>query len=212
MDKAFESVVLKICGRQIYDSFRKEKTEDWIYLYRQYKKRALPREKKDRIFIKFSRTLIEMYTAVSGNEISEAISTFKGKIEVIGDKMNFSNECFKSFFADSSQKIIAHVQCILKDCDVKAIVMVGGYSESNDTATYQSMIPIRNYASDQVHLECVDEGACFVGELTVTISDPDADLRREIVVCLTFSGTEILVEAEDKKAKKSFRTAIDFLG
>lgn len=315
VDKAFESMLLKVFGRQVYDRFRTEYTDDWINLYRDFeiKKRALSHEKTNTVFMKFPMTLFELYTTVSGNEISAAISTFKGEIEVIGDKMKFSNECFKSFFTNSSQKIIAHMQSILKDCDVKAILMVGGYSESqllqhavksafpdkqviipvgasatilkgaviyghsskevterilkytygleicvpfvngkhpvrkqishdgkfqctgifdklaeknqavpvgkeqtirsyNPTATYQSIIPIRIYASDQADPDYFDEGACLVGELPVTISDPDADIRREIVVCLTFSGTEILVEAEDRKAKKSFKMSIDFLG
>lgn len=78
--------------------------------------------------------------------------------------------------------------------------------------TNQSFLTFTVYASDLKNAEFIDKGCFYVGGLDVDITDPDDDLSREVQVSLTFSGTEIIVAAEDKKTGKKYNATLDFLG
>ncbi|XP_045157694.2 heat shock 70 kDa protein 12A-like [Mercenaria mercenaria] len=316
VDKDFEDWLLKVFSREVYDRFKSEFTEDWQDFWRDFeiKKRSITHNKTPaRVNLRFPLSLKEVYTSINGDSISDSLSSYRDQLTLQGDKMKFSAECFRSFFTNSVQNIISHVKDVLKECNVEAILMVGGYSESpilqhavqtafpdkdivlpreasstilrgalifghsprsiservlkytygieicmpfkegkhpeskrvvydgdskcigifdklveknqavkvgkaqarkmyNPTAINQSVIPIRFFASNILDPQYVDQDCFAVGELTVEISDPDDDLSRELFISLSFSGTEIVVEAEDKKAERKFVTSINFLG
>ncbi|XP_045206965.2 heat shock 70 kDa protein 12A-like [Mercenaria mercenaria] len=78
---------------------------------------------------------------------------------------------------------------------------------------YQSRLDLRFYLSEETIPEYVDaEGCSKIGDLTIDFEDPIEDVGRGVAVSMAFGGTEIIVEAEDKKTGEKVRARIDFLG
>ncbi|XP_053398855.1 heat shock 70 kDa protein 12A-like isoform X2 [Mercenaria mercenaria] len=75
----------------------------------------------------------------------------------------------------------------------------------------QKQLGFSVYASEIPNPEYTDQNCYFVGKMFVDIGD-ESDLDREVMVALTFSDTEIVVEAKEKKSGKETYAAIDFLG
>jgi molecular chaperone DnaK (HSP70) len=76
----------------------------------------------------------------------------------------------------------------------------------------QTAIGFSIYASDLMNPQFTDQGCTYVGNMSVDLQDHDGDLSRAVLVSLTFSGTEIVVNAIDKKTGNETNASIDFLG
>jgi hypothetical protein len=68
------------------------------------------------------------------------------------------------------------------------------------------------FVSDMPNPIYTDEGCTLIGKLQIDLDDHDGALDREVLVAFTFSGTEIVVEAKDKKTGNQSILAVDFLG
>ena len=137
VDKAFEDLLIDILGKDVYGEFLKKETEDWIDLGRTFelKKKTIDPRKDNRINMKLPLSLIRLFQKKKGKALEDTIAETKyaSDIELRGDKVRFESGLMKSLFKNSIQKTVNHVKTLLKERevrDIKAILMVGGFSES----------------------------------------------------------------------------------
>lgn len=75
----------------------------------------------------------------------------------------------------------------------------------------QTEVRLEFYTSPNNQVRYIDEeGAKFIGEIVVELPDTTDGLKREVDVIVDFAGTEIKVEAEDKKSGKKYNTTLNF--
>ncbi|XP_053374609.1 heat shock 70 kDa protein 12A-like [Mercenaria mercenaria] len=138
VDQAFEDLLDDLVGKEVYRKFKLEQTEDWLEMMREFevKKRTVHPEKEGRILMKFPVSLSKMSEKKNQHDLEEFIrdsAEYSGKVEFVYDKMKFTADVFKHLFQKSNSKTIRHVKSIMEESPVynlKAILMVGGYSES----------------------------------------------------------------------------------
>ncbi|XP_060582437.1 heat shock 70 kDa protein 12B-like [Ruditapes philippinarum] len=137
VDKAFENLLIDLAGPEVYDTFKRTETEDWLDLWRDFevKKRSVAPDKNARINMKFPISFGRIFERCTKGKLLGAIeaSKYADDIQFGEDKIKFSANLFKSLFECSIKKVISHVSTLLRDENVskiKTILMVGGYSES----------------------------------------------------------------------------------
>ena len=137
VDKAFQDLITELVGPEIYEEFVKTETEDWIYLWRTFesKKKNISPENDDKINMRFPVSLPSLYQEKTGHDLIEKIkrSKYANEIQLRRDKIIISSKIMKGLFENSVQTTVAHLKSVLKESDpdkIKAILMVGGFSES----------------------------------------------------------------------------------
>ena len=138
VDKAFRRLLIDIVGKFVYPKFRKKETEDWLDLWRMFetKKKTVDPAKKDKVTMKLPTTLMELYKEETKQDIRDRVaeSEYRDMIHFAGgDKVRFEAALIQSLFNESIDKTVTHVKSLLRDekaRDVRAILMVGGFSES----------------------------------------------------------------------------------
>jgi hypothetical protein len=76
---------------------------------------------------------------------------------------------------------------------------------------FQSTVAFKIFATKQCNPRYTTE-CSPIGEMEIDLLDPEEQPGREIIVIMTFSGTEIIVKAVDKKTDKDWSVFINFLG
>ena len=137
VDKAFQDLLTELVGPEIYDDFVKTETEDWIYLWRTFesKKKTISPENDDTIYMRFPVSLPSLYQEKLGHDLIEKIkmSKYANEIQLRRDKIIISNKIMKGLFDNSVKTTVAHLKSVLQESGadkIKAILMVGGFSES----------------------------------------------------------------------------------
>ena len=137
VDKAFEDLLTDILGRDVYGEFLKKETEDWIDLGRTFelKKKTVDPRKDNRINMKLPLSMINLFKEMKGHALEDVIpeTKYASDIELRGDKLRFESGLMKNLFRNSIEKTVNHVRTLMKERnvrDIKAILMVGGFSES----------------------------------------------------------------------------------
>ena len=138
VDEAFKRLLTDVVGTKVYTKFVKQETEDWLDLWRmfEFKKTTVDPAKKDKINMKLPVTLMEMFQNETRQDIRDRVAESKYSTMIHfagGDKVRYEASLIQSLFKKSVDKTVSHVQSLLRDKnarDVKAILMVGGFSES----------------------------------------------------------------------------------
>ena len=137
VDTAFKDLIIDLVGQDIYEDFVKTETEDWMYLWRVFenKKKTITPENDDRINMRFPVSLPSLYQEKTGHDLIEDIkrSKYANEIELRRDKIFISHKIMKGLFENSVQTTVAHLKSVLQESEedkIKAILMVGGFSES----------------------------------------------------------------------------------
>ena len=125
-------------GKQVYTKFVKEETEDWLDLWRLFeiKKKTIDPTKNTKINIQLPHSLMELYETEMGQTLQDATakSNFASTIQFAGgNKARYDSHLMQELFSESVEKTLTHVISILRNVncrDIKAILMVGGFSES----------------------------------------------------------------------------------
>ena len=140
VDEAFKRLLIDIVGKHVNPKLRKKEIhlEDYVDLWRMFevKKRTIDPTKNDKVEMNLPMTLMEVYTKETNKDIRNRIaeSRYSRRIQFAGgDKVNFDATLIKSLFKESIDKTVMHVKSLLRDenaRDVRAILMVGGFSES----------------------------------------------------------------------------------
>ena len=138
VDEAFKSLLIDIVGKEVVTKFVRKETEDWLDLCRmfEFKKKTVEPAKKDKITMKLPVTLNDMVKDETRQEIRDRVaeSRYSNMIHFAGgDRVRYEASLIQSLFNESVDKTVSHVKSLLRDKnarDVKAILMVGGFSES----------------------------------------------------------------------------------
>ena len=138
VDEAFKRLLIDIIGEEVYSKFMKTETEDWLYLLRLFesRKKFICCTKKDKINMKLPVTLMDMFKNETRQDIRDRVaeSKYSNMIHFTrGDIVRYEASLMQSLFSESIDKTVSHVKYVLRDenaQDVKAILMVGGFSES----------------------------------------------------------------------------------
>ena len=138
VDNAFKDLLVKLFGNNIYDTFVKSMTEDWLDLWRTFdsKKKTVDPANNANVNMKLPTSLLKHYKKKTGEEFEDMLenSRYASKITIRGgDKVRFDCTLMKDLFDASIDKTISHVKSIMREKharDIGAILMVGGFSES----------------------------------------------------------------------------------
>ncbi|XP_060603539.1 heat shock 70 kDa protein 12B-like [Ruditapes philippinarum] len=138
VDHAFEDLIYDLVGKEVYGKFKQEQTEDWLEMMREFevKKRTIHPDKEGRILMKFPVSLSKMSERKNRHDLEEFIrdsAEYADQVVFVYDKMKFTAAVFRNLFEKSNSKTIKHMKTVIQDnnlYDLKAILMVGGYSES----------------------------------------------------------------------------------
>ena len=151
VDKEYLKMYDTIFGKEAIDKLKKEDMGEYLTIIREFeaKKRTVTANYGSCFVTSMSAVLNEM---VANEEKIQNIksSYLKDKVSLVKGKLKLSASLMESFFKDSLENIIDHVQNILKSVeDVNMILLVGGYGESplvqetfrNEFTNLQIIIP-----------------------------------------------------------------------
>ncbi|VDI63360.1 Hypothetical predicted protein [Mytilus galloprovincialis] len=137
INEEFMKLLCNVFGDDIIQQFRDFNGPDYLDLTRQFelKKKTYNRFLKNDIVMRLPFELCDLFETYTGRKIEDAIckSKYSGKIKFKKSKLCLSPEVFEDLYADivlnvtqEIGKILNHPRCK----DVSAILMVGGFSES----------------------------------------------------------------------------------
>ena len=138
MDSSFRELLLELFGEDVYKSFAETHTDDMVDLWRTFesKKKTIAPVSTASILMKLPAPLLQLFKDKTGKDFEESIknSKYSSTIEFRGgDKVLFHSSLMQGLFEKSISMTVSHVTAVLKEKtarDVKAILMVGGFSES----------------------------------------------------------------------------------
>jgi hypothetical protein len=163
------------------DVFKRQYLEDQFEILRDFeiKKRSLHPKQEGRVTLRFPASLRELVQKERGMEANALVakSGFKDKITMVQDKLRIDANLLVQLFDKPVKSIIDHVASLLRKPEVKgckAIVMVGGFSESpvlqeKVRETFQSM-NIRTIVPQDAGL-AVLKGAVIYGHMPEAIAE-----------------------------------------
>ena len=137
VDDAFRQLLVKIVTDDVFLAFQRDHTDDYLDLFREFeiKKRNITPDRGSKITLKLPSSIRDLFQDEKKMDIKLAIaqSSFSGSMIVTGDKLRIEASLFKGLFSDAINSIVKHVKQLLREPSVqgtKAILMVGGFSES----------------------------------------------------------------------------------
>ncbi|XP_053408430.1 heat shock 70 kDa protein 12A-like [Mercenaria mercenaria] len=181
VDKAFENFLIDIVGETVFDTFKHSETVDWLHLSRDFelKKQTAGTQSNGNVFMHFPVSLIDLFETEQERKITikDAIvaSKYSKTVELKRDRLKISHSTVEKLFEDSIQQIVKHVQTLVKKermADVKAVLMVGGYSESPLLQrAIKSALPGIHILIPQEASSAVLRGALIFGHNPMTITE-----------------------------------------
>lgn len=137
LNEEFLRMLSTILGEETMAQFRDFNGPDYLDLCRQFelKKKTYSRSSKNDVVIRIPFELCDLFETYCEDKIVDAIerSPYRGKVRYKRSKMHLSSDVFEEFYEEITQNLINEVTKILNHprCkDVSAILMVGGFSES----------------------------------------------------------------------------------
>lgn len=132
VDQEYLKIYDIIFGKGTLDQLKREDMVEYLTITRDFetKKRTVSKDYDKRFVIRLSHILNEKHSAEEKARRIES-SSLKNQVTVAKDKLFISPELMKSFFSESLENIVKHVEEILKSIqNIDTILLVGGYSES----------------------------------------------------------------------------------
>ncbi|XP_053400259.1 heat shock 70 kDa protein 12A-like isoform X2 [Mercenaria mercenaria] len=137
VDKAFEDFLKELAGKDVFEQFKVQETEDWLCLQREFevKKREIRINSARRILMHLPASFVELCEKERKLCFTDiiALTRYAELVEIKRDKIKISKIVFFYLFGDPTEKTVMYVKRILnynETKDIKAILMVGGFSES----------------------------------------------------------------------------------
>ena len=132
VDKEYLKIYDTIFGDGSIDQLKSEDMEEYLTIVREFetKKRSVTSDYDLQFSTKLSACLNEKFSdAVKMQKVQS--SYLKDKVSFVRDKLKLSPSLMKSFFKESLDNIVHHVENILRIIQgVDMILLVGGYAES----------------------------------------------------------------------------------
>ncbi|XP_060599387.1 uncharacterized protein LOC132752990 [Ruditapes philippinarum] len=222
VDKEFKQLLVTLVGRDVYEEFKRDHTDDWLDIWRDFevKKRTITTSSDSPLRMRLPSSLTDKYYHATKEKLPDVLkkSEYATDIKIIRDKISFSSELARSWFRTSVDRTVHMVQNIKvfsKHAEVDQKVKVGEpqvWRAYNPQYKSQRNMSFSVFSSDMPNPIYTDKGCTLIGKLQIDLDDHDGALDREVLVAFTFSGTEIVVEAKDKKTGNQSILAVDFLG
>ncbi|XP_062605306.1 heat shock 70 kDa protein 12A-like [Saccostrea cucullata] len=138
VDQEVKKFYEKIVGKDVMEKFKERNMEGALELARDFetKKRAFKPNSEKKVLLKFPLSLQDIYEDLNnGNTIENDIlkKNVNNDVQIRRDKIVVSADVFGSFFTPSLVSICNHISKIFENPDVrdvKIILLVGGYAES----------------------------------------------------------------------------------
>lgn len=206
VDEAYMNVMKEIYGDEIMDQFTKENRPELLDFLREFemRKRTIKdlSEEKKIVHLRFPAALHSIYEEKHSKNREEAIkqSRYVGKIKFRRDKISFDSEVFKELFRECRESIIQHIKQVLQTrsaLNVSALIMVGGFSESNiiTDAVREEFKDLKVIVPEEPGLSVV-KGAVLYGHNPLTIAGRVCKFTYGVAVNVPFEKT---VHPENKK-------------
>ncbi|XP_053388605.1 heat shock 70 kDa protein 12B-like [Mercenaria mercenaria] len=181
VDKAFENFIIDLVGETVFDTFKHSETIDWLHLAREFelKKQAAGTQSEGNVIMHFPVSLIDLFETEKERKITIkdaiVVSKYDKTVELKRDKLKISHSTIENLFEHSIQQIVEHVQKLMTDermACIKAILMVGGYSESPLLQrAIKSAFPGIHEVIPQEASSAVLRGALIFGHNPMTITE-----------------------------------------
>lgn len=132
VDQEYLKIFDIIFGEGTIDQLKHDDMVEYLTITRDFetKKRTVSKDSDTRFITRLSHVLNQKHSAEEKERRIES-SSLKDQVSVVKDKIHISPKLMKSFFQDSLENIVKHVEEIFKSIrNIDAILLVGGYSES----------------------------------------------------------------------------------
>ncbi|WAQ93669.1 HS12B-like protein [Mya arenaria] len=136
VDRQLNKFLIGLLGKDVIDKFSEECKPDKLDMDRmvEVKKRQI-NSSSDKVHIKLPNELFDLYKELKKKEFDKSLlsSNFSQTVSKKRDRLHVANTVFLDMFKESKESVINHVEAQLRHTDlrnVKTIMMVGGFSES----------------------------------------------------------------------------------
>ncbi|XP_052080222.1 heat shock 70 kDa protein 12A-like [Mytilus californianus] len=132
----YERFLEDLFGKELMEEFKISNMSNYIEMMNDFEveKKSLSDELK-KVGVKISGELRGQYNLKHGKDIKQTLEEkFNDQIKVVGDKLKFDVDIFRSFFKECLQHIVNLIgkTCGFKGCEYpSAMILVGGFSDSN---------------------------------------------------------------------------------
>ncbi|XP_052778673.1 heat shock 70 kDa protein 12A-like [Mya arenaria] len=171
VDDSFEEFIACLTDKSVVQKFKKDHMDDYIELLGRFevKKRDVDPDKDTKVVMIIP---LAFFTTVKNRlhkDFKKAVkkSSYSNSVSLSGDKLNIDPTVARSFFKESIDSTIEHLKDALQKREnkgVKAILMVGGFSESKmlKKAVQQTFPGLKMIIPDEAGL-AVLKGAVMFG-------------------------------------------------
>ena len=134
VDDAFGSFIKDLVGKDVYHDFTGNHHEDLLEMFRSFeiKKRSVTAKSESDVVMTLPISLIEIYADANGASLDDDVK--REDVMVTKNKLRLKASTFRIMFRETCDNIAKHVTKLLDDevsSGVNAIIMVGGFSESD---------------------------------------------------------------------------------
>lgn len=138
IDMAFHQIFVKLVGAPLLNAMKRQHPSAYLDIFRELEavKRTVDRTKNDKVTMSFPRRFLdEICKADLGKDLEAIISAspYKGRMELIYEKIRIDTNIIKDLFKPASQNIIDLIKdsfAMVNFKKVGVILLVGGFSES----------------------------------------------------------------------------------
>ncbi|XP_060591792.1 heat shock 70 kDa protein 12A-like [Ruditapes philippinarum] len=133
VNKSFLNFISNLVGPGVFNDFSKTHKSGYLELLEEFenKKRMTAADSTERVTIRIPIGLQEM---LQNEKVKQKLQQGKyaNKVDIYGDKLRMDAALFREFFQQAVDDIIKHTHDLMESLPrpVKAILMVGGFSES----------------------------------------------------------------------------------
>ncbi|XP_053400546.1 heat shock 70 kDa protein 12A-like [Mercenaria mercenaria] len=138
VDKAYEQFIASIAGKETFQVFKEEHMDDYIDLLRTFevKKRDISPQQSTKVTFRIPPSLAETILEATDLTIKERIlsSEYRDQVSYQSGKLRVDADVTRTFFQKAIDSIIRHISSLMQKQSARncqAILMVGGFSESN---------------------------------------------------------------------------------
>ena len=134
VDEAFGKFIQELVGKDVYQKFSSDHREDFLELSRTFeiKKRSVTAKSESDVVLSLPVSLTEIYAETNDESLTDSIK--REDVMMTKNKLRFKASTFKALFRETCDNIAKHITKLLDNdtcSDVSAIIMVGGFSESD---------------------------------------------------------------------------------
>ncbi|XP_071142785.1 heat shock 70 kDa protein 12A-like [Mytilus edulis] len=138
IDMSFHQIFIKLVGAPLLNAMKRQHPSAYLDIFRELEavKRTVDRSKNDKVTMSFPRAVLDQICKTHSGEDLEAVissSPYKGRMELVYDKIRIDTDLIKDLFKQASQNIIDLIRDSFAKVNYKkvgVILLVGGFSES----------------------------------------------------------------------------------